>query len=154
MRVFIKNRKKGYNQANQKVQFSKLKKYKGKISYKFIIQKILFNKTYKIWMIYHKLAAVLCISFKWKKQLIHSKKKNFLISKKTRLGKCLYKGKLNKTTKVILKVLTKVNLRVCKHIYSNYHNLKKQRWFKTLFKKIVVLHLLRTCNSNQAIIML
>ena len=48
LRVFIKNRKKGYNLANQKVQFSKLKKYKRKISYKFIILKMRFNKTYKI----------------------------------------------------------------------------------------------------------
>ena len=48
LRVFIKNRKKGYNLANQKVQFLKLKKYKRKVSYKFIILKMRFNKTYKI----------------------------------------------------------------------------------------------------------
>lgn len=48
LNVFIKNRKKGYKVANQKVQFLKLKKHKKKISYKFKIQKMRFNKTYKI----------------------------------------------------------------------------------------------------------
>jgi len=123
-----------------------------KISYKFIILIMQFNKKYKI-IVYHKLAVVLYIFFRWKKQLKHSKKKNFSISKKTKHGKCLYKGKSNKTTNAIPKILMKVNLKVCKHIYRNYNNLKKQRWFKTLFKKTVEFLTLKTCNFSQAITM-
>lgn len=40
----IQNRKKICNQANKKAKYLKLKKYKKKISYKFIIQKMLINK--------------------------------------------------------------------------------------------------------------
>ena len=48
LRVFIKDKKKDYNLANQKVQYSKLKKQQKKISYKFIIRIMRFNKIYKI----------------------------------------------------------------------------------------------------------
>ena len=48
LRVFIKDKKKDYNLANQKVQYSKLKKQQKKISYKFIILIMRFNKIYKI----------------------------------------------------------------------------------------------------------
>lgn len=48
LRVFIKDKKKDNNLANQKVQYSKLKKQQKKISYKFIILIMRFNKIYKI----------------------------------------------------------------------------------------------------------
>ena len=48
LRVFIKDKKKDNNLANQKVQYSKLKKQQKKISYKFIILIMRFNKIYRI----------------------------------------------------------------------------------------------------------
>lgn len=48
LKVFIKNKKKSYNKVKQKAQFLKLKKFKKKISYKFQIQIMRFNKVYKI----------------------------------------------------------------------------------------------------------